>query len=334
MKQLINTPARRIGLAVALSILLHLLVIWLPQVELPRFSKLPPLTARLEEIPKERITAKTVRKPKPKTPPKKETPAPPPEPIAIAPVEPVALPASAVAAESAPVATDTPPQVVEKPANRPPLPKQAELRFAVHNGSGGFRIGESLHTLTIENGAYQLKAVTETVGLVSLFKRIRVTQESAGQFDTQGLHPRHYSETREERSGTQSASADFDPATQTATFSHGGSIAFTPEMQDILSMLYQFPPLPMNAETVDTLIGNSKKIERYSFEVAYDETLDTPLGTLHTVHFRKLHRQNEEGLELWIAQEYRFLPVKLRHIDRDGNITAEVVITDIRVADE
>jgi hypothetical protein len=52
------------------------------------------------------------------------------------------------------------------------------------------------------------------------------------------------------------------------------------------------------------------------------------------VHFTKLHGTNVEGLELWIAQEYRFLPVKLSHIERDGTVSAEVVITDIRVLDE
>jgi hypothetical protein len=47
-----------------------------------------------------------------------------------------------------------------------------------------------------------------------------------------------------------------------------------------------------------------------------------------------LHPPGKEGLEIWFAQEYRLLPVKLRHIERDGSIAGEAIITDIRIAEE
>jgi hypothetical protein len=339
---LLSTTTRRISFAIALSLLVHALIFWLPQIELPRFSRLPTLTAHLEEIHHDIVVPKIKRKPKPKPKPA----PPPPEPVAQAAEEIIPLPASAVVPESsvaaasavvpesAPVVSAPEPLLAEKPANRPPLPRHAELRYAVYSGTSSFRIGESLHTLEMADGRYTLQAVTQTAGLVSLFKSYKVTQRSSGTVDAQGLHPEQYSEERVDRSGTLFTTADFNAVTQTATFSHGGVATISPDLQDILSMLYQFPPLPMGVEMVPVTIGNSKKIERYQFEIAYNEEIDTPLGSLHTVHFRKMHTLHEEGLELWIAQEYRFLPVKLRHIDRDGKVSAEVIITDIRVADE
>ena len=87
-------------------------------------------------------------------------------------------------------------------------------------------------------------------------------------------------------------------------------------------------------EIVSINISTGKRLETYRFEIAFEEPLETAMGTLQTVHFRKLHAPKEEGLEIWFAQEYRLLPAKMRHIDRDGKIDAEAIITDIRVSDD
>jgi hypothetical protein len=38
-------------------------------------------------------------------------------------------------------------------------------------------------------------------------------------------------------------------------------------------------------------------------------------------------------MEIWLGLEYRMLPVKVRYIERSGDVAAEAVISDIRVAD-
>ena len=85
-----------------------------------------------------------------------------------------------------------------------------------------------------------------------------------------------------------------------------------------------------NTEIVSASVCNGKKIERYDFEIATNETIHTALGDLQTVHLRKIHQPNEEGLEVWLALEYRLFPVKMRIIERNGEVSGEVVITDIR----
>jgi hypothetical protein len=42
----------------------------------------------------------------------------------------------------------------------------------------------------------------------------------------------------------------------------------------------------------------------------------------------------DESIELWLAVEYRYLPVKLRFFDREGNPTGEQVVNEIRISDE
>jgi hypothetical protein len=143
------------------------------------------------------------------------------------------------------------------------------------------------------------------------------------------LQPEQFFEERAERLSTQRNTVEFDHAAQRARFSRGGDAVLPPDTQDILSILYQFPPLA-NTETVAIFVSNGKKIERYEFEIAANENIQTAMGELRTVHLRKIHQPDEEGLDIWLAQEYRLFPVKLRIIDRDGEISGESVITDIR----
>ena len=356
MKLKLDTPSRRIAFAIGISLLLHGFVLWGPNVQLPRFkSSLPALVAKLEPLPN--IPARPKAKPKHKN-KKRSKPAAQPQvapnkepPLATAsqvvPASAVAAasevtPASSVAAASAvaavsevlpasaPAATETLTQPTSnKAVDRPLLPRRAQLIFSVNRGTSNFKVGEMMHTLEINDGHYVLRSETETVGLARLFKTYKITQTSTGSYSKQGLQPETFTEERTEKLGSQHISANFDHVTQRAHFSHGGEINLPPDTQDILSILYQFPPLA-HTETVAAFVSNGKKIERYEFEIAADESIHTKLGDLHTVHLRKLHGADEEGLEIWLSLEYRLFPVKMRIIEKNGEVSGEIVVTDIR----
>lgn len=340
----LDSLSGRIAIAICISVLLHALVLWGPNVQLPHSnSLLPPLTARLEKLPSVPVQLKP--KPRPK---QKHKISPPPqvkaeaEPVPqAAPVEEPQPAASALAAagavaETGATAASTPP-AAETPAQpeadnaveRPPLPRRAQLTFAANKGTSDFKIGEVRHTLEIDDGHYVLQSVTETVGLAKIIKNYKLTQYSSGSYSKEGLKPEQFFEERINGSDTQRNTVEFDHATGHARFSQSGEVLLPPDTQDILSILYQFPPLA-HAETVTIFVSNSRKIERYEFDIAANEDIQTAMGTLHTLHLRKRHGPNEEGLEVWLALEYRLFPVKMRIIEKDGEISGEVVITDIR----
>jgi len=328
----LDTPSRRIALAIGISVALHALFLWGPNIRLPSLGpSLPTLTARLEALPDAPAKPKARRKAKPAVPKaapepaaKAETPAPPQD---------VPLAASEPAVASAAAETETLAAAADKAAERPPLPKQAQLTFAINMGNGGLRIGEAIHTLEIHDGRYVLKSMTTTVGLAKLFKSYQLNQYSNGSYGKDGLQPELFTEERIDRLGTQRNAVEFDHAEQRAIFSNGADMALPPETQDILSVMYQFPPLA-HTEIATVYVSNGKKIEHYNFEIATKEMVDTPLGKLLAVHLRKMHAPNEEGLEIWLAREYRLFPVKMRFIEKDGKIAGEAVITDIRVSEE
>lgn len=340
----LDTPLRRIAFAIGISLLLHGLVLWGPGVHFPRFkSSLPMLTAKLEALPaaptktKQKIKQKRKTKPIPQKIAPEPITEPTPEPIAEPMVEPVvqpeATPPATQLAASAPEETETLASEAEKAVERPPLPRHAQLTFAINKGTGNFRVGEAIHTLEIENGRYMLKAVTRTVGLVKLFKSYELNQYSNGSYGKYGLQPELFTDQRKDRLGTQQNVVELDRTEQRARFSRGGEVPLPPDTQDILSVMYQFPPLK-GVEIASVHVSNGRKIEQYEFEIATEEEVDTSIGKLLAVRLRKRHAPNEEGLEIWLAREYRLFPVKMRFIERNGEVAAEAVITDIRVSEE
>ena len=337
----LDTTTRRFAFAVAISLLLHGLILWLPGIRMPHFeSTLPPIVAKLEPLPTAPARHKTKRRIRPaaqKTPPVPPTQAEPPaENTQLAASNPVAAEelaaASAPETVSEPVATETLATETRKADERPLLPKHAQLTFNIYWGAG--LVGEAVHTLEIDNGRYVLYAVTRTVGLTRLFKSYELTQHSSGTYGKYGLQPEQYFEERKESSSsTLRNTVEFDRAAQLAHFSNGKEMALPPDTLDFLSNIYQFPPL-QGATIAPVSVSNGKKIEHYDFEITPNEEIETPMGKLLTVRLHKLHNPNEEGLEIWLARQYRLFPVKIRFIEKNGDITGEAVITDIRVSEE
>lgn len=327
---------RRLGFALAVSVSLHALVLWGADIRVPQAKpELPPLVAKLEALPTA-PPAKPKRKPAP--PPPKVAPEPPPPAETQQPPEPDILPdmvetETPPAMDSAPVETEPHAAEAEKTAERPPLPKHARLTFAVNRGEGGMRVGEAVHTLEIEDGHYVLQAETRTIGLVRLFKRYDIIQYSSGSYRREGLFPDSFFEERRDGSTTLRNAVEFDHTARLAEFSHGDKTTLPADTQDILSIMYQFPPL-QGSEIASVSVSNGKKIETYQFGIDIDEKIDTPIGELLAVRLSKLHGPNEEGLEIWLAREYRLFPVMMRFMERNGEVSAEAVITDIRVSED
>jgi hypothetical protein len=347
---LFRTPARRIAFAVALSVLVHALMLWLPDITLPRFeSQLPLLTAKLEPVPvlPRKSTAPSKRKPAKRHKPAKPKPAPsPPAPqILASKAAPPGAPVVATATKEAPSDAKTAPQSTTVTGNAydnrnkieiPHLPRHAQLRFAAYLGSGSTYIGDMRQNLEIlEDGHYVLHAELRTVGLARLFKRYNLTQTSRGMVTENGdLKPEEFSEERVDEHGKQAASSRFDWNRHVADLANGRQEPLPDHSQDILSFLYQLSQESFDRELVPLTISNGKKLEHYQLEVSGVEDVITPMGKLRALHLRKMHQPGEEGQEIWLGLEYRMLPVKFRQIDRSGKIAGELAIKEIRLSDK
>ena len=320
-------PTGRIVLAIALSALVHAILLFAPLVKLPPVEvPLPPLTAKLEPLPK--IAAKPA-------PPRKSKPKLRPAPVETPPAESVSTEEPQIDAEPQPSAID---EALDRTAEevRPahPLPKHAQLTFIAYTGTD-FKIGEAHHRLEIgDDKNYTLRIGMNTTGLASIFKTFESEHRSSGTLTAQGLRPNEFSETKNTSKGKESLEAKFSWEEKILSFSSGNSMPLPEQAQDVVSFLYQFSQLSLDKSTISMYISNGKKLERYEFTVGEEEMIQTHLGRLRALPLQKVHAQGEEGLDIWLGLEYRLLPVKLRMFDRKGQIAGEMVISEIRVADE
>ncbi len=222
----------------------------------------------------------------------------------------------------------------EEPIASHPLPKHAQLKFVVYYGQDNFQIGEITHRLEISEDKYVLKAETQSTGIARLFKSYQLIQTSHGKAGNFGLQPEGYEEEQNVSSGKQKMNVAFNWTENKLHFSHGGETELPPDAQDILSFLYQLSRLPLHNKVISIPITTGKKLEKYELEIGAEEEIITPMGKLRALPLHRLHSQGGEGMDVWLGLEYRLLPIKFRQIKRSREMVLEVVISDIRVADE
>jgi len=314
---------RRWLAALVFSLLAHVLIVSSPGWHLPFFDKRENilLEAHLAPQPAPRAAPPApVLAPEPPPPPRaqpqpRRTPAPP-----------VAAPAPQPVEGAAPV--EAPPPVAAPPAPAAPAPvdipwpRQGRIVFAVTRGEGeqGMQLGLSTHSWRHDGLAYRLETVSETTGLVALFRTVKIVQTSEGRVSPEGLQPETFGV---ERNGKPAEGARFDRAALKIALTSGGQprreAALTGLAQDLVSQIYQIG-LYGAAARVDMTIATGKNVGRYAYEAVGDETLATRFGPLRTWHVKTPAMPGENAMELWLAQDYRNLPVRIRFADRKGEV--------------
>ena len=166
---------------------------------------------------------------------------------------------------------------------------------------------------------YSIRNEVEAKGLVSLFYWNKLIQTSDGLVTSDGLKPLNY---HYQFGSKIDNSAVFDwESKKIITTMNGKTNEF--EMleasQDMLSFMYQFmfePPLTR----MKLYITNGKSYKPYDYAYIGDEIIETDVDKIVTMHIAKFNYNNEERIDLWLAKDYRYLPVKIRKTEKDGSI--------------
>lgn len=308
---------RRWLAALGLSLLVHLTVIGSPGWHLPFLDEPEPsgvLEARIAPKPVFAPSPSVAAAPRPEPlPVAKKSQSPPAENVAPEVAAPTSPAESAPAPAPAPVTTAAPVEL--------PWPHQGRIRFTVTRGEGEQTtlVGQSTHTWRHDDATYTLQTLTETVGLAALFRPAKVVQTSEGTLGAEGILPREF---RVERMGQAAERARFDRDAMKLTLLTGERVRrelpLTPGSQDILSQIYQIGLA--GAARVEMMIATGKNYGRYAYEAVGEEKIATRFGVLRTWHVKISGLPGEQGMDLWLAADYRNLPVRIRYLDRKGEM--------------
>ncbi len=321
---------RSLWLALVVSVLIHLGALTAPGWGLPGLDDEP--EAVLLETRLAPAMAPVPVAPRPS--PRKKSPVTP-SPVAVP-----SDPAPSAAPELAPQPDAVPPAPTFEPAPAPPSapvlvsemasrwPRAGRIVFQVTRGEGGLLVGESIHTWQHDGERYELKAITETVGLAALFRPARVEQVSAGGFDTHGLRP-HSFETQ--RDGKRRESVRFDLAQGLVFLSNGQSAPLLPGTQDLLALFHQLGAHSADQGETTLNIATGRKMAAYRIVLAGVEMVVVPYGEFRARHYLIAGDKSDDATEIWIDQQTG-LPVKIRHRDRKGEVFDQLV-THIELKD-
>lgn len=338
------TTRARLALAVVLSLAFHLAVIsgeWLPLPQGPGEPRL--LEARLASLPELKPSA-----PKPKArAPRRAAPAPVPKTAAAAglPDLPDALDDEVmeeVGAEDA--AAPEPPQQLALAAETASdattargLPRRGRITYSLLYGEERILVGNVVQTWEAQDGAYLLASAAESTGLVELLWPQRLRYVSRGKITRRGMQPELFEASRTRRGRNEVSHARFDWSAGSLSYGYPHNPKSAPlpaDAQDLVSFIFQFvlaPPVPGRYRVP---IASGSRFDTYDVEVSAEESIETPLGTLRALPVRQRPRPGEGSLEIWLAADYRYLPVRIRHYDRRGNYSGEQMVNEIRVSDE
>ncbi|MCM8614151.1 DUF3108 domain-containing protein [Accumulibacter sp.] len=336
-------------LALAASLGLHTVVLFVPEVDLSFPVEPPPLSAEL----KPQVATQPVRATAPATPlaappppaRKRRPPAAsgrPPESTRRAtadasPAAPEPSPEAAAAEGNGAAEAMAEPEAMEPDAGPAPdaptlaassLPRRGIIRYRVDRGDQGFQIGHAVHSWQAGDGVYRITAVTETSGLIGFFRPLRVEAESVGRVTAGGLQPERFVTRQSGRERNEQA--DFDWQQLQVRFADRQAQTLSPGAQDLLSLNYQLGLLGGLATGQELAVVTGRKHARHRLEVLPDEEVETPAGRFNGLHLRV---SGVASTEVWLARERGLLPVKIRYVDRRGNLYVQVAIA-IEVGEE
>lgn len=173
----------------------------------------------------------------------------------------------------------------------------------------------------LHNGErYRIKSLIQAKGLAALFMP-DLLQTSDGYLYSAGLQPAHYLYQFGDKKN-KTFSADFDWESKKINL-HGEQndqrLDLSEGTQDLLSFMYQFmfvPPL----QNLQLNITNGKKLGVYIYSFEGEETITTKMGDLKTVHLQRMVAESEKRTELWLALDYQYVPVKIRETEKEGKV--------------
>jgi hypothetical protein len=341
----------RLGLALALSVLLHLLVVKGLDIRFPDlWADQESSTIKVVLVSPPKALAPSHAPPifrvaaKPAKPVAKKTPAPLPPPPQTeasanpAPVEAVPAQPSAdiPALQPAPQTDDQQQITADEPVTQDEAVTVAKSPVSVETDFDGEYIETHISYQFKSDGSYLLKSVAEAKGLAA-FALGKLTQVSEGVVTERGLKPSsflyQYGNNKD-----KSRRATFDWTAGTLTMEAGKKIHaedIAEGTQDFLSFMYQFmfvPPL----EQMQLAVTDGKKLGHHVYSFEGEETLKTRMGMLRTIHIAKTNADNDRKVDLWLAMDYRYIPVKIRFTEKDGSVieqTATRITSDIANVD-
>ena len=224
-------------------------------------------------------------------------------------------------------------------ADAAPDPNPAELNFPT-----SINIDYKM-TSSVANGVanlvwkrtgadYEIDTSIQATGFfTSMFVGV-FRQISRGEVTSDGVRPNFFSLQRGEAGAD---TADFNRASKQLKIVKHGETHLSPlpeRMQDMQSFLFQMAhdasQMKPNQNTIDVQVTNARKVYQYKFRRIGEETVQTRLGALPTIHLKSEAADPEDVYEVWLSPQHFYMPIKLKFFM--GRFPIEQVASSLKMS--
>lgn len=216
-------------------------------------------------------------------------------------------------------------------AAAPEAPQAVTASYDVFRN--GIRLAVMNETFVAKDGRYRIVSESHAVGPLKLIAPQPLRATSSGRRTDAGLLPELFEGGRG-NDDPRRVHAEFDWEAERLTVARrdrNESLPLPPGTQDQLSIMYQFMFLqPDRPQLLQLTRTNGRKVEQHSYAVTTGVQIETPLGRMTTVHLVRQHQPKEDGVEVWLAPQYSYLPMKLLILD-DKGARYEQVMTRLHI---
>lgn len=208
----------------------------------------------------------------------------------------------------------------------PPLSFNATYKLF----SGGLEIAQMERTMSKSTGdEYIYHSKTQTIGLVAVFHKDLIEEESRWKLVDGKVFPVNYSYNRSKGKKNRKVNISFDWDNNVMINEIRDQRLNMPLESGVLDkLLYQYALMhdaKNNNFPVTYNIADGGKMKTYHFERLGDETIQTPLGNFNTIKIQSDEPKDEKKLVIWCAPELKYLPIKVEHTEEDGRVTTAII---------
>lgn len=193
----------------------------------------------------------------------------------------------------------------------------------------GTPLGQGVISLQDQgNSHYRMASTLEPEGIAALLVE-PVVEEVSGAVQGEVLQPHHYQ--RQDKDGLTEIRFDW-PQNRAESLHEGErrTLELMPGLLDRLSVyLRAMADFKFAQEVTQYTLTDKNRIRTYQVDQLGRESLETPLGTFHTIHISRHREGSDSIIDFWFAPALEFLPVQIVHRDEDGE-KARLLIQSLR----
>ena len=208
-------------------------------------------------------------------------------------------------------------------------PTQIIAHYKIHKS--GILIGTVEERFTRDGDTYKIVSETHTAGALKWFLDDQVTLSSEGKIGSAGLEPSRYALQRR-NDPTRNVSATFEYAKKKIISYHHNkteSFALPLGTLDRISAIYQFVIVAPVAPEVTFWMSQGKEAEQYHYRKQGEPVIKVGDITYSTVHYVRETKQGRSQVQLWLAKNQYYMPVRIIFEDSRG-MSLEQTLVDLQ----